>query len=109
MPPSHKIVKTTEQWRIGARVEKWSLRPEVQEFCGQFPVYRLEPFTPDTVAVVDDTRAGKPVIVYIKYSRLILKWYTNAQNKVTVYLTGNLMERNLYKKGVVSIYRNRIL
>lgn len=74
MPPSHKIVKTTEQWRIGARVEKWSLRPEVQEFCGQFPVYRLEPFTPDIVTVVDDTRAGKPVIVYIiKYSRLILK------------------------------------
>ena len=73
MPPSHKIVKTTEQWRIGARVEKWSLRREVQEFCGQFPVYRLEPFTPDTVTVVDDTRAGKPVIVYIKYSRLMLK------------------------------------
>ena len=30
-------------------------------------------------------------------------------HKVTVYLTGNLMERNLYKKGVVSKNRNRIL
>ena len=65
MSPSHKIVKTTEQWRIGARVEKLSLRPEVQEFCGQFPVYRLEPFTPDTITVLsgdeDGFRAGKPV------------------------------------------------
>ena len=44
---------------------KWSLRREVQEFCGQFPVYRLEPFTPDIVTVVsedDDTPVGTTVI-----------------------------------------------
>ena len=27
---------------MGPRVEKMSLRPEVQDFCVQFPVYRLE-------------------------------------------------------------------
>lgn len=58
MSPSHKIVKTTEQWRIGARVQKWSLRLEVQEFCGQFPVYCLEPFTPDTITVVSGDEDG---------------------------------------------------
>ena len=51
---------------MGPRVEKSSLRPEVQEFCGNFPVYRLQPFTPDSVTVVsddgDDTRAGKSVL-----------------------------------------------
>ncbi|CAH3171104.1 unnamed protein product, partial [Porites lobata] len=63
MPPSHKIVKTIQQWRIGARVEKQTLRLEVQEFCGRFPAYRLEPFTSDSVTVVsedeDGIRAGK--------------------------------------------------
>ena len=62
-PPTHEIVKVSLQWGLGPRVEKTSLRPEVQEFCGDFPVYRLEPFTPDSVTVVsedgDDTRAGK--------------------------------------------------
>ena len=46
-------------------MEKWSLRREVQEFCGQFPIYRLELFTPDTVTVVsgdDDTPVGTPLI-----------------------------------------------
>ena len=63
LPPSHKIEKITEKWKVGARVAKWRLRPEVQEFCGQFPVYRLEPFTPDSVTVMsedDDTSVGKP-------------------------------------------------
>ena len=67
MPPSHKIVKTIQQWRIGARVEKQTLRLEVQEFCGRFPAYRLEPFTSDSVTVVsedeDGIRAGKSGIV----------------------------------------------
>ena len=40
--PSHKIMKVFQQWRMGPRVEKMSLKPEVQDFCVQFPVYRLE-------------------------------------------------------------------
>lgn len=46
-------------------MEKWNLRREVQEFCDQFPVYRLERFTPDSVTVVsgdDDTPVGTPVM-----------------------------------------------
>lgn len=48
-------------------MEKWSLRREVKEFCGHFPVYRLEPFTPDSVTVVsgdDDTPVGTPVMSF---------------------------------------------
>jgi len=51
LPPTHKIEKTIQQWKVGDMVDKWTLRPEVRDFCGQFPVYRLEPFTPDSVSV----------------------------------------------------------
>ena len=49
-------------------MEKWSLRREVKEFCGHFPVYRLEPFTPDSVTVVsgdDDTPVGACDVFFV--------------------------------------------
>lgn len=55
-PPTHQIEKTIQQWRVGNRVDKSTLRQEVRDFCGQFPIYRLEPFTADTVSVAGRTR-----------------------------------------------------
>ncbi|KAL9962493.1 hypothetical protein ACROYT_G031598 [Oculina patagonica] len=51
LPATHKIEKTIQQWRVGEEVADHTLRPEVQNFCGQYPVYRLEPFTADSVSV----------------------------------------------------------
>ncbi|XP_031552027.1 uncharacterized protein LOC116289270, partial [Actinia tenebrosa] len=51
-PSSHKIEKTIQQWRVGARVDKRTLRQAVRDFCGQFPIYRLEPYTADSVSVM---------------------------------------------------------
>ncbi|KXJ12905.1 hypothetical protein AC249_AIPGENE19884 [Exaiptasia diaphana] len=49
-PPSHNIRKISRQWTIGPIVDKSTLRKEVRDFCGQFPVYRLEPFNADSVS-----------------------------------------------------------
>lgn len=57
--PVRKIEKIKQQWTLGDVVDRQTLRTEVQEFCGNFPIYRLEPYTPDSVTVVAGTRAGK--------------------------------------------------
>ena len=57
--PVQKIEKIKQQWTLGDVVDRQTLRTEVQEFCGNFPIYRLEPYTPDSVTVVSGTRAGK--------------------------------------------------
>jgi len=31
-------------WRMSGLVEKTALRPEVREFCDQYPVYRLSDY-----------------------------------------------------------------
>ncbi|XP_031573739.1 uncharacterized protein LOC116307611 [Actinia tenebrosa] len=49
---THKIEKTIQQWRVGARVNQSALRQAVRDFCGQFPIYRLEPFTADSISVM---------------------------------------------------------
>lgn len=58
--------KITQYWTLGGVVARETLRTEVQEFCGQFQVYRLKPYNPDPLTVVagDDQgiRAGKCLI-----------------------------------------------
>ena len=66
MPPSQNIISPAQEWGVGDIVDKDTLRPEVQKFCGHFPIYRLKPFIPpDSVSVTegDDDNiplAGKP-------------------------------------------------
>ncbi|CAH3018436.1 unnamed protein product, partial [Porites evermanni] len=57
--PVQKIEKIKQQWTLGDVVDRQTLRTEVQEFCGNFPIYRLEPYTPDSVTVVAGTRAER--------------------------------------------------
>ena len=80
MPLIHKIEKIPQQWTLGDIVDKQTLRPEVQDFCGQFPVYRLEPYTPDSVFVVAEdkgyTHVGKPACVLncVRHIRALTVW-----------------------------------
>ena len=85
MPPTHKIEKTIQQWKVGGMVDKWTLRPEVRDFCGQFPVYRLEPFTPDSVSVgraggEGYSRASKFVVCVI-YTHVLIYFYPANMNE----------------------------
>lgn len=66
MPPSQNIINPAQEWGVGDIVDKDTLRPEVQKFCGHFPIYRLKPFIPpDSVSVTegddDNTLAGKTI------------------------------------------------
>ena len=81
MPPSQNIINPAQEWGVGDIVDKDTLRPEVQKFCGHFPIYRLKPFIPpDSVSVAegdeDDTLTGKSV----KY---IYTWIF--ENRFSVY------------------------
>ncbi|XP_028515596.1 uncharacterized protein LOC110241421 [Exaiptasia diaphana] len=62
-PPSHNIRKISRQWTIGPIVDKSTLRKEVRDFCGQFPVYRLEPFTPDSVSYGKTGRVKRALVL----------------------------------------------
>lgn len=54
MPPSQNIINPAQEWGVGDIVDKDTLRPEVQKFCGHFPIYRLKPFIPpDSVSVTE--------------------------------------------------------
>ena len=63
LPPTHNMSTTRQQWTIAGTVDKNTLRKEVQDFCGQFSIYRLEPYVPYSVSVVasdeGQSHAGK--------------------------------------------------
>lgn len=42
VPPSENKVIVQKYWVVSEQVDKIFLRREVQEFCGQFPIYRLQ-------------------------------------------------------------------
>ena len=42
MPPFEKKVVVQKHWVVSEQVDKTFLRQEVQEFCDQFPMYRLQ-------------------------------------------------------------------
>lgn len=50
--PLDNMEKITQYWTLGGVVARETLRTEVQEFCGQFQVYRLKPYNPDPLTVV---------------------------------------------------------
>lgn len=52
LPPNHNISTTRQQWIVAGTVDKRTLRKEVEDFCGQFSIYRLEPYVPYSVSVV---------------------------------------------------------
>ncbi|XP_068736863.1 uncharacterized protein [Montipora capricornis] len=52
LPPNHNISTTRQQWIVAGTVDKRTLRKEVQDFCGQFSIYRLKPYVPYSVSVV---------------------------------------------------------
>lgn len=52
LPPNHNVSTTRQQWTVAGTVNKNTLRKEVQDFCGQFSIYRLEPYVPYSVSVV---------------------------------------------------------
>lgn len=52
LPPNHNVSTTRQQWIVAGTVDKRTLRREVQDFCGQFSIYRLEPYVPFSVSVV---------------------------------------------------------
>lgn len=52
LPPIHKTSITRHQWTVAGTVDQNTLRKEVQDFCGQFTIYRLEPYVPNSVSVV---------------------------------------------------------
>jgi len=54
LPPNHNVSTTRQQWTVAGTVDKNTLRKEVQDFCGQFSIYRLEPYVPYSVSVVAD-------------------------------------------------------
>ena len=65
LPPIHNTSITRQQWTVAGTVDQNTLRKEVQDFCGQFTIYRLEPYVPNSVSVVasdqGQTQAGKSV------------------------------------------------
>ena len=61
MPFFEKKVVVQKYWIVSEQVDKTLLRQEVQEFCDQFPIYRLQEvdLNPTTKAKTEDT----PVLV----------------------------------------------
>jgi len=63
VPPFENKVIVQKYWVISEQVDKTLLRQEVQEFCGQFPIYRLQEveFNSTGEAEIDGgrTRSGK--------------------------------------------------
>ncbi|KAJ7388400.1 hypothetical protein OS493_037847 [Desmophyllum pertusum] len=64
--PSNTKVVVRKYWAVKERVDKTLLRQEVQDFCGQFPVFRLQEVDLSAVAAsfrnggnVGRTRSGK--------------------------------------------------
>ncbi|KAJ7361910.1 hypothetical protein OS493_014556 [Desmophyllum pertusum] len=52
--PNHQITTVSHKWKIDAKIDKTTLRREVRDFCGQYPIYRLYDYTPDSIAVETD-------------------------------------------------------
>jgi len=52
LPPIHNTSITRQQWTVAGTIDKNTLRKEVKDFCGQFTIYRLEPYVPNSVSVV---------------------------------------------------------
>ncbi|KXJ08733.1 uncharacterized protein LOC110248314 [Exaiptasia diaphana] len=61
----HNIQKVVNQWSVGPKVDKSKLRKEIRDFCGKFPVYRLEPFSLDSVSIGKTGRSKRATKKFI--------------------------------------------
>ena len=59
LPANHQVTTVNKKWRINAKIDKSSLRPEVRSFCAQYPVFSLYEYTPDSIAVEMEHLGGK--------------------------------------------------
>jgi len=58
-PPSGHIFIVQKYWAVSEQVDKTLLRQEVQDFCGQFPVFRLREVDLNSAASLDGRRVGQ--------------------------------------------------
>ena len=57
-PPSRNNVIVQTYWDVGQEVDNRFLRKEVQEFCGQFPIFRYQELDKDQFASLKNITNG---------------------------------------------------
>jgi len=50
-------------FKVGPKVDKSTLRKEVRDFCGNFAIYRMVPFSPQEV------ESGKVQVINMNYAK----------------------------------------